>query len=81
MPLTKKLTRIQQMTDKTPVLVFYRPALERRYCEAGSPMPMADKDRYQWGHGDAVFVEPFFNLGLYKCPHCGLTFHAAIPAK
>jgi hypothetical protein len=69
------------MTDKNITFAYVPPSLPRRYCEAASPMPEADKDRYQWGHGDAVFVEPFFNLGLYKCPHCGLTFHAAMPAQ
>jgi hypothetical protein len=69
------------MTDPKLTFLHIRPALPRRYCEAGSPMPMEDKDRYQWGHGDAEFIEPFLNLGLYKCPHCGLTFTAAMPAK
>ena len=50
--------------------------LERRYCTAEAPMPREDKDKYQWGHGDAVDIGPFFNLRLYECPHCRLTFHA-----
>lgn len=50
--------------------------LERRYCTAEAPMPMADKDKYQWGHADAVDVGAFFNLRLYTCPHCKFTFHA-----
>lgn len=50
--------------------------LERRYCEAAAPMPPEDKDRYLWGHGDAVAVRPFFNLVLYTCPHCQHTFTA-----
>jgi hypothetical protein len=57
-------------------LYAIRSALPRRLCDAASPMPMADKDRFQWSHPDAEFIEPFFNLGLYKCPHCKLTFHA-----
>lgn len=60
-----------------PTVVVLRGALPRRYCTADSPMPMADTDKYQWGHGDAVALGPFFNLVLYRCPHCGLTFHAA----
>jgi uncharacterized Fe-S cluster protein YjdI len=50
--------------------------LHRRYCTAEHPMPIEDKDRYQWGHPDAVEVEPFFNLVIYTCPHCNHTFHA-----
>lgn len=50
--------------------------LPRRACTADKPMPEVHKDRFQWTHADAEYVEPFFNLALYKCPHCGLTFHA-----
>lgn len=57
--------------------VFLGSGLPRRYCEAGAPMPMADRNRYQWGHPDAVEVRPFFNLVIYRCPHCQLEFHAA----
>jgi len=63
-----------------PTLLYARPALPRRYCEKDSPMPAADKDKYQWGHPDAEDVGAFFNLRLYKCPYCGLTFHAAAPS-
>lgn len=55
--------------------------LPRRYCTADEPMPQADKNRYHWGHADAEYVEPFFNLALYRCPHCKLTFHAAKRAQ
>lgn len=50
--------------------------LDPRACTAEEPMPIADKDRYFWIHGDAVDVGPFFNMRLYTCPHCGRTFHA-----
>ena len=50
--------------------------LERRYCTAEEPMPEADKDKYLWGHGDAKEVGPFFNLTLYECPNCKLSFTA-----
>ena len=50
--------------------------LARRYCEIRSPMPIADKDKYQWGHPDAVEMAPFFNLMVYECPHCKHVFHA-----
>jgi hypothetical protein len=66
------------MTDQ-PTLVYVPSALPRRYCVKDSPMPMADKDKYQWGHPDAVDVGPFLNLRLYRCPYCDLTFHA--PAR
>ena len=48
----------------------------RRHCSAAAPMTEADKDKYQWTHHDAAFVKDFFNLALYTCPHCNLTFHA-----
>lgn len=67
------------MTD--PTIIYLLSGLPRRYCEADSPMQQADKDRYQWGHPDAEFIEPFFNLGIYRCPHCGLTFHAPMRAQ
>lgn len=51
--------------------------LPHQTCDADKPMPQADKDRFQWTHADAEYIEPFFNLALYKCPNCGLTFHAA----
>jgi hypothetical protein len=62
-----------------PILVLVHRPLERRYCSADSPMAMADKDRFQWGHPDAAAVKPFFNLVIYRCPHCNLYFHA--PAR
>lgn len=67
------------MTDST--LVYVPSGLPRRYCEAGNPMPMADKDKYQWGHPDAVEVAPLYNLMIYRCPHCGLHFHAPARTK
>lgn len=63
------------MTDRLTA-VYVPSGLPRRYCEAGSPMPIEDKDKYQWGHPDAADVGPFFNLRLYRCPHCDITFHA-----
>lgn len=39
-------------------------------------MQLADKSNYQWGHPDAEYIEPLYNLGIYHCPHCDLTFHA-----
>lgn len=48
--------------------------LERRICTKEAPMKMEQKDDYRWGHPDAAEVKPFFNLMLYDCPHCGLTF-------
>lgn len=48
--------------------------LERRVCTGDSPMVMEDKDRFRWGHPDAVEVQPFLNLVICRCPHCGLTF-------
>lgn len=62
------------MTD--PHLVYVPSALSRRWCTADSPMAPADRDSYQWGHPDAVDVAPLYNLMIYTCPHCGLTFHA-----
>lgn len=50
--------------------------MDRKDCTAETPMSMEDKAKYYWIHHDAVDVEPFFNLMLYRCPHCGLTFHA-----
>jgi hypothetical protein len=50
--------------------------LERRECTADAPMPIADKDKAFWIHHDAVDVGGFFNLSLFTCPHCNLTFHA-----
>jgi hypothetical protein len=58
-----------------PFLVYVPSALPRRYCTADSPMDMADKNNYQWGHPDAVEAEPFHNLVIYVCPHCRLAFH------
>ena len=55
-------------------------ALERRFCTALSPMQPADKDRYRWGHPDAVILKPFFNLVLCECPHCKLAFTCLPPA-
>jgi len=49
--------------------------LQRRYCEADAPMDWADKDKFMWGHPDAVQVGTFLNLSTYKCPHCNLTFN------
>ena len=57
-------------------LVYVPSQLPRRHCTAESPMPTADKDKYQWGHPDAAYKEDFLNLAIYTCPHCGLTFHA-----
>jgi hypothetical protein len=51
--------------------------LERRHCTAEAPMPMEDRAKFLWIHHDAEDVGPFFNLRLYKCPHCGFTFNAA----
>lgn len=62
-----------------PTLLYLASGLPRRYCTAASPMTVADKDKYQWGHPDATEVMPFFNLVVYRCPHCGLHFHA--PAR
>jgi hypothetical protein len=59
-----------------PVLVYVPSALPRRHCTEDSPMQMQDKDAYQWGHPDAGRIRSFFNLAIYQCPHCGLTFHA-----
>lgn len=50
--------------------------MERRDCTAEAPMNMEERHKYYWIHHDAKEVEPFFNLMLYKCPHCGMTFHA-----
>lgn len=59
------------------VFALYVPSqLPRRICTGESPMPAEDKDKYQWGHPDAKFLRDFFNLGIYRCPHCELTFHA-----
>lgn len=55
--------------------------LERRYCTAEAPMPLTDKDKYMWGHPDAVVLAPYFNLVLYQCPHCQLTFKALPPEE
>ena len=57
-------------------LVYVASGLPRRYCTDASPMQMRDKDDYQWGHPDAYRVGAFFNLAIYQCPHCRLTFHA-----
>lgn len=51
--------------------------LERRVCTKDAPMPMEDKDKYRWGHPDATFVQAFFNLHTYQCPHCQLMFNVA----
>ena len=53
--------------------------MERRFCEAGAPMPEADKDRYRWSHPDAVVLDdptpPLAHaVDVVRCPHCGLTF-------
>lgn len=53
--------------------------LERRTCTAEAPMQEADKDKYRWGHPDAVQTGTFFNLNTYTCPHCGLSFNAQPP--
>lgn len=49
------------------------------YCTKEHPMPR-EQDRDQmgqhWIHVDAVEKGPFFNLRLYECPNCGITFHA-----
>jgi hypothetical protein len=50
--------------------------LPPRTCTASEPMRHEDKDRYFWTHMDADEVMPFFNLVVYKCRHCGHTFHA-----
>jgi hypothetical protein len=57
-----------------PILVYAPSALPQRTCSAAEPME--DKNVYQWGHPDAEAVRPFFNLMLYRCPHCSLVFHA-----
>jgi hypothetical protein len=57
-------------------LVYVPSALPRRCCTAERPMQPQDRHRYQWSHPDAVAVEPFFNLVIYRCPHCTHTFHA-----
>ncbi len=44
-------------------------------CSKEQPMAMEDRQKYYWSHPDATFLRPFFNLGLYQCPHCNLTFH------
>lgn len=62
------------MNDIT--LVYLPSGLPRRHCTASEPMKMADKDSYQWGHPDATYVSDFFNLAIFQCPNCGLTFHA-----
>lgn len=56
-------------------IISVQPKLSRRICTAEEPMKEEDKSKYQWGHPDAKYVEPFFNLALYTCPHCNLTFH------
>ena len=51
--------------------------LERRVCTREAPMPEEDKDRYRWGHPDAVVLGrvPVANSVIAcRCPHCGLTF-------
>lgn len=53
--------------------------MERRFCTADAPMPMEQKDVFRWSHPDAQPVRPFFNLMIYECPHCKLTFHALPP--
>lgn len=57
-------------------LVYVASNLPRRYCTDASPMQMRDKDNYQWGHPDAYRIGAFFNLAIYQCPHCWMTFHA-----
>lgn len=49
--------------------------MERRICTAASPMAMADRDTYRWGHPDAKQVGTYFNLITCACPHCGLRFN------
>lgn len=51
--------------------------LERRACTATTPMPLADKGKFYWIHGDATDAGQFLNWRLYTCPHCDITFHAA----
>ncbi len=53
--------------------------LQRRLCTAEEPMALADKDRFRWGHPDAVSQGPFFNLERFLCPHCTLMF-TCVPA-
>jgi hypothetical protein len=48
----------------------------RKECTADASMPGEDRHKYFWIHADAQEVGDFFNLKLYQCPHCGLTFHA-----
>lgn len=50
--------------------------MEERRCTAEAPMPIEQKDDYFWIHAEAQAREPFFNLMLYECPHCGLWFPA-----
>lgn len=64
-----------------PILLYIPSPLPRRTCTAASPMPMADRDKYQWGHPDATGVAPWYNLTIYLCPHCGITFHAPARGK
>lgn len=51
--------------------------LERRFCEAGAPMPMEQMDAYRWSHPDAVEVDEIVTanrLIVCVCPHCKLRF-------
>jgi hypothetical protein len=50
-------------------------SLERRICTKEHPMPLEEMRKYQWGHPDARKSGEFFNLWLYTCPNCGITFH------
>jgi hypothetical protein len=57
-------------------MIYYYTPLPPRVCSADAPMPVEDRDRYQWSHPDAEEVMPFFNLVVYTCPYCKHTFHA-----
>jgi hypothetical protein len=46
------------------------------YCTPERPMPIEDKDKYRWIHGEPKFLRPFFNLSLYECQNCKFTFPA-----
>lgn len=50
--------------------------LDHRTCTAEAPMPREQMLSFRWSHPDAEYVEPFFNLALYACPHCKVVFHA-----
>jgi hypothetical protein len=48
--------------------------LERRHCTAATPMPLALKDAFSWGHPDGVVEGHALGVELCRCPNCGLRF-------